>query len=316
MGPKHVNFDLNLIRIFEAVLRTRSVTGAAAELGCGQPAISHALSRLRDVFKDPLFLRRQSGMMPTPYALELSKSFGSATRLIERSLNIPEEFDFASAEREFNVVMGDISAVVLLPKFVSYLRRFAPGISLNIKELPASDTREGLQSGRINLAIGHLPTLKGGFHQQKVQSEKFVCMMRADHPAARQQLTVADLKRLPHGLVTTRGTGYDIEAIFEKARLKDAIVLNIAHYLAVPMIVSTTDLVVTIPNQLGEVFGEKHDFVLVKHPLTLPRFTVCQYWHARYDRDPANRWLRRIVAQLFSGDTLPTGRSREHASSR
>ena len=180
MGPKNANFDLNLIRVFEAIFRTRSATAAAAELACGQPAISHALSRLREVFKDQLFVRRQSGMVPTPYALELAKSFDSATRLIERSLAVPDDFNPATAEREFNIVMDDISTVLLLPKFVNYLRRSGPGISLNIRELSVRETGNGLQSGRIDLAIGYLPSLKVGFHQQRIQSEKFVCMMCAD----------------------------------------------------------------------------------------------------------------------------------------
>jgi DNA-binding transcriptional LysR family regulator len=303
MGPKNANFDLNLIRVFEAIFRTRSATAAAAELACGQPAISHALSRLREVFKDQLFVRRQSGMVPTPYALELAKSFDSATRLIERSLAVPDDFNPATAEREFNIVMDDISTVLLLPKFVNYLRRSGPGISLNIRELSVRETGNGLQSGRIDLAIGYLPSLKGGFHQQRIQSEKFVCMMRADHPAAQQQLTTNDLKFLSHALVNTRGAEYDIEAIFKKANLNDAIALHIAHYLAVPMIVSTTDMVVTIPNQLGQMFGEFHNFCLVKHPLSMPKFVICQYWHARYDQDPANRWLRRTVARLLANKT-------------
>jgi len=301
MGPKRVDFDLNLIRVFEAILRTRSVTAAAAELACGQPAISHALSRLRDVFKDPLFRRSRSGMVATPVAEELAKSFGRATQLIERSLDRKDEFDFARAEQEFNIMMSDISAVALLPEFVSYIRRAAPGISLNIKELSSQDTRAHLQSGRIHLAIGYLPTLKGGFHQQNIQSEQFVCMMRADHPAAGAPLSVAELRRFPHGLVTTRGTDYNIEMVFEKAKLKSVVMLNIAHYLAVPMIVSSTDLIVTIPSQLGTIFGEARNLSLSRHPLKLPHFTVCQYWHARYDRDPENRWLRRTVAQLFAG---------------
>jgi DNA-binding transcriptional LysR family regulator len=299
MGSKKADFDLNLIRVFEALMRTKSATAAANELCCGQPAISHALSRLREAFKDRLFIRRQSGMVPTPYAIELAHALDSAQKLIERSLTEPEEFDAMTSEREFNIVMDDISNVLLLPDLVSHLRQVGPGITLNIRELSAQETGKGLRSGSVDLAIGYLPSLKGGFHQQKVQSEKFVCMMRADHPAANQQLTVTDLKYLSHALVNTRGDGYNIEAIFEKARLKNAITLKIAHYLAVPTIVSTTDMVVTIPSQLAEVFGETHNFQLVRHPLNMPKFEICQYWHARYDLDPANQWLRRTAANLF-----------------
>lgn len=299
MGSKKADFDLNLIRVFEALMRTKSATAAANELSCGQPAISHALSRLREAFKDRLFVRRQSGMVPTPYALELARSLDSAQQLIRRSLARPEEFDPMTSERKFNIVMDDISNVLLLPDLVRHLRQVGPGITLNIRELSAQETGKGLQSGDIDLAIGYLPSLKGGFHQQKVQSEKFVCMMRADHPAANQQLTVTDLKYLSHALVNTRGDGYNIEAIFEKARLKNAITLKIAHYLAVPTIVSTTDMVVTIPSQLAEVFGETHNFRLVRHPLNMPKFVICQYWHARYDLDPENQWLRRTAAHLF-----------------
>jgi DNA-binding transcriptional LysR family regulator len=300
MGSKNADFDLNLIRVFDAMLRTKSATAAAAELSCGQPAISHALARLREVFKDRLFVRRRAGMVPTPYALELAQSFNAAASLIERSLSLPGDFDPSTAEREFNIVMDDISAVLLLPRFVHHLRQHAPRLSLNIREVSARETGKGLQSGDIDLAIGYLPSLRGGFHQQKIQSEKFVCMMRADHPAAGDTLTVNDLKYLPHALVSTRGTNYDIETLFEKAKLDKAITLHIAHYLAVPMIVATTDMVVTIPGQLGQMFQESDSFRLVKHPLNMPKFVICQYWHARYDQDPANRWLRRTISQLFA----------------
>jgi DNA-binding transcriptional LysR family regulator len=159
-----------------------------------------------------------------------------------------------------------------------------------------------MESGTLDLAVGFLPDLKAGFYQQRIFAQTYVCMVRADHPLVGQSLGLKAFREARHAVVKAQGTGHGIvETMFERAGVEPDVVLKLPHFLSVPMVIAETDLVVTVPQRLGEVFARILPVRLLAHPLKIPPFQVNQYWHRRYHADPANQWLRSNFARLFAG---------------
>jgi DNA-binding transcriptional LysR family regulator len=156
-----------------------------------------------------------------------------------------------------------------------------------------------LAAGDVDLAVGFFPDLKAGFYQQSLYLDEFVCVLRADHPRARAALTAKQFAEMRHAIVSTVGTGHEpaIARAMAKHRIKPA--LTIPNFMAVPVIVSQTDHVVIVPGRLGRVFAGYPGLKVVPSPIRIPSFEIKQHWHERYHLDPANRWLRALVAELF-----------------
>lgn len=292
--------DLNLLRVFEAVHAHGSASAAAEALGVTQPAVSNALRRLREEFGDELFTRTPRGVSPTPLADRLAVSVSQALALLREGLEPAPRFDPATSRRSFRVLMSDIGEIAFLPGLLRWLQAEAPGVRLETATLAARDARLAMESGTLDLAVGFLPDLKAGFYQQRIFTQTYVCMVREGHPAVGASLGLKTFRELRHAMVNAQGTGHGIVAtMFERAGIEPDVVLRLPHFLAVPVVIAETDLVVTVPQRLGEVFARILPVRLVPHPLKIPPFQVNQYWHRRYHADPANRWLRENFARLF-----------------
>ena len=294
------DLDLNLLHVFEAVHTHGNASAAAAALGISQPAVSNALRRLRTAFGDELFTRTPQGMAPTPLADRLAVSVTQALTALREGLEPAQAFDARRTQRTFNLVMSDIGEIVFLPGLLRFLQAEAPGVRLETMSLSVKETRLAMESGAVDLAVGFLPDLRAGFFQQRVFEQKYVCMLRQKHPLSADTLTQKSFLGARHAVVKARGTGHGIvEQMFERAGLAPDVVLKLPHFLAVPMVIAETDLIVTVPQRLGEVFAHILPVKLLAHPLRIPPFQVNQYWHRRYHKDPANQWLRESFARLF-----------------
>jgi DNA-binding transcriptional LysR family regulator len=292
--------DLNLLRVFEAVHTHGSASAAAEALGVTQPAVSNALRRLREEFGDELFTRTPHGVSPTPLADRLAVSVSQALALLREGLEPAPRFDPAAARRKFRVLMSDIGEIAFLPDLLRWLQSEAPGVSLETTALPARDARLALESGALDLAVGFLPDLKAGFYQQRIFTQTYLCMVRASHPGIGPTLSLKAFRESRHAVVKAQGTGHGIvETMLDRAGIEPDVVLKLPHFLAVPMVIAETDLVVTVPQRLGEIFARFLPVRLLPHPLKIPPFQVNQYWHRRYHADPANQWLRNNFARLF-----------------
>lgn len=290
--------DLNLLVVFDALLKDHNVTSAARRVGLSQPAMSSALGRLRRTFNDPLFVRTGAGMQPTPYAQMLAAPIQRACELVADSLEMGASFDPASADRNFQFYMTDIGEAVFLPKLLNALAQRAPRVTVKVLRIPEHGG-PALAAGDVDLALGFFPDLKAGFYQQRLYIDEFVCVLRADHPQARAQLTLKQFAAIPHAIVSTVGTGHEpaIARALARHRIKPA--LTIPHFMAVPVIVGQTDHVAIVPGRLGRVFAQYPGLRVLPSPLRVPSFEIKQHWHERYHLDPANRWLRALVAELF-----------------
>lgn len=296
------SLDLNLLLAFDAIDRERNITLAAERVGLSQPALSNALARLRKLLNDPLFVRTAKGMEPTPYAVRLSGPIRKACELIDGALKIDASFDPTRTSRKFSVYMTDIGEAVMLPRLLRHLQTFAPRIGINIETIPKHGIQEAMTSGDVDLAVGLFEGLGGGFFEQRLYRDDFVCIVRADHPTVGNTFSQQQFIDLPHVLVSSGGTGHEaaIEKIVVKQRVKRSVALSVPHFLALPAIVAQTDATGTVPRKLALSFMNSINIKLLTSPIKFPTIEIKQHWHARYHHDPANKWLRSVFAELFS----------------
>ncbi|HEX6136937.1 MAG TPA: LysR family transcriptional regulator [Casimicrobiaceae bacterium] len=295
------SLDLNLLVAFDAIVKERNITLAAQRIGLSQPAMSSALGRLRKTFNDQLFVRTGSGMQPTPYAQLLAPPIQRACELIATSLQIGAEFEPATSTRAFSFYMTDIGEAVYLPRLLSALAERAPRTRVQVLRIPERGAQEAMAAGEVDIAIGLFPSLKAGFFQQRLYRDEFVCVLRADHPQVGGELTLKQFAALRHAVIATAGTGHEItvERAFGEQRLRRRVALTIPHFMAVPVIVAHTDVVATVPRRLALAFAGYPNVRLLEPPIPIPQFEIKQHWHRRYHHDPANKWLRRLLADLF-----------------
>jgi DNA-binding transcriptional LysR family regulator len=292
--------DIRLLMVFDAIYKTRSVTAAAEALDLGQPAVSVALAKLRHHFGNPLFVRTSNGMEPTPFSEGLVQPVREVLAAVEKVLGHHGEFEPASSERNFRICMTDISQLVLLPRLWETLRETAPGVRIEIVPM-SSDTARLLESGEADLAVGFVPQLEAGFHQQSLFVQNFVCMVAQDHPRIGDSLDLARFEAEDHAVISSSGAAPTIlEREIARQGIQRRIALKIPSFLGAAFVIEHTDLLLTVPRRLGDVLQGRGAFRFLPVPFPLPEYEVKQHWHERYHHDEGNRWLRRLVSRLLS----------------
>jgi DNA-binding transcriptional LysR family regulator len=291
--------DLNLLRVFDTVVRDRSVTAAARHLGLTQPAVSNALARLRTLFDDALFVRTPAGMDATPFARELAEPVRQALALLESALAHGPGFDPASSTRAFRFYMSDLGQIEFLPPLVERAQREAPGVRLEAVALEVEDIGDALAAGALDLAVGFLPGLGPPVRRQPLFRDPYVCLMRDDHPLAKTKLTRKAFLEASHALVSYKGGHRVIEEALERAGLARRIALRVPHFTVVPMVLARSDLLLTLPERVARVYARQGGFRYLPPPVPIPPADVAAHWHERFERDPGSRWLRELVMELF-----------------
>ena len=298
------SIDIRLLSVFDEIYKTRSVTAAAAALDLGQPAVSVALGKLRQQFGDPLFVRTTQGMEPTPFGEGLVRPVRAALESLDQVMGHRNVFDPASSARTFRICMTDISQLVLLPKLWKTLRQQAPNIHIEILPL-TTDIARLLESGEADLALGFMPQLEAGFYQNRLFNQTFVCMVSAHHPRIRDELTLQHFATEDHAVISSSGAApLLIDQEIARLGLKRRITLKIPNFIGAALVVEHTDLIITIPERLGQVLHGRGALRTFPVPFQLPQYEVKQHWHERYHNDPGTRWLRRLIASLLSENAM------------
>lgn len=297
------SIDIRLLTVFDEIYKTRSVTAAAEALDLGQPAVSVALAKLRRHFGNPLFVRTSGGMEPTPFSEGLVQPVRDVLAALDQVLGYRSEFDPATAKRTFRICMTDISQLVLLPRLWETLRLVAPGICIEIIPMSADGARL-LESGEADLAIGFMPQLDAGFHQQSLFVQSFVCLVGRQHPRIGDTLDLAQFEAEDHAAISSSGAAPALlESEIARQGIKRRVALKSPSFLAAAFVVEHTDLLLTIPRRLGEIMEERGSYRIFSAPFPLPDYEVKQHWHERFHHDPGNLWIRRLVSQLLAGKT-------------
>jgi DNA-binding transcriptional LysR family regulator len=294
--------DLNLLDLFDTVFRTRNLTAAGRVLGLSQPAMSHALARLREMYRDPLFVRLPQGLRPTPFAEQLAGPIANALEIVRGTLE-KAPFDPATAQRTFRIAMIDIGEQVFLPLLVKFLGAHAPGIKIETKVTSAGALFNDLSTGDIDLAVGFIPEPAKGIYQKFLFSDDYVCVVRRAHPIVGTSMGPADFRQLRHVVADVEGTGHasSIVKVLSEHGVSANIVLWVNHFLSIAPLVANTDLIATVPRNLANTFVKSWKLRVVESPVKFPPFDVTEYWHARYDQEPGNMWLRHVFESIFLG---------------
>jgi DNA-binding transcriptional LysR family regulator len=304
-GHDAAALDLNLLIVFDALLRERSVTEAAGTLGVTQSAISHSLKRLRDFFADPLFIKTSAGMTPTAKALALRPAILDLIDTLRRHILSQAEFEPLLAKRTFTLCMSDMGELAFVPSLFAQLKVLAPHCDLHTIQVTNDTLEATMGAGKADLAIGSVRNAPNDLYQQELYSHTFVCIVSVKNDEVGAEISREKFCQMPHIAVTLPGqasTPYD--SALEDAGIKRRIVISTPHFLIVPLMLDQhPEFIATVPRALGTVFSRHRLVRMLEPPVVLPTFNMRQYWHPRFHHDRANIWLRNVVKTTF--DQLP-----------
>jgi DNA-binding transcriptional LysR family regulator len=302
--------DAKVLRLLNVLYTTGSVTRAAIALDQSQPTVSIWLAKARAQLNDPLFVRTAQGMQPTPRMDGLIATVREVLIALEKLAQTQTLFNPATSQREFRIYMTDASHITLLPHLFSHVRKIAPGITLSAASI-TPNLPQSLQNGEADLAIGFINGLDAGFYQQALYEQDWICLCNSKHSEWGK-------KNNPRGTITKKqyvaanhvniasGTGAkQLDAALLEAAIRRKVLLELPGFLGLSGILSSTDLLATLPRQIGETLAHAAGLQVLACPIAIPTFQVKQHWHARYHEDGASKWLREIVAALFLRKASP-----------
>ncbi len=294
--------DLNLLVAFDALIAERSVTRAGTRIGRTQPAMSAALSRLRALLQDELFVRGPNGLQPTPRALDLAQPISHALAEIQRTLEFTQAFDPSTSTASLSIGLSDHPTFRFLPRLVAMLRETAPGITLEVRNFTDRDDAVAmLDAGEVDMTIGVPPTPAGRILSAPLFDERFVCILRKDHPAASQDLSLETFLSLSHLLVSPENDRFGVvDAALAKQGLKRRLALTLPHLYAAPALAASSDMIATILEGVIEASGQAEHLCVKKPPIQLDPVSFTLSWHRRNDTHPAQRWFRDCITGMFT----------------
>lgn len=294
------SLDLNLLKMFDALVRERSVTRAGERLGLSQPAASRALARLRRMLGDALVVRGKLGLELTPRGAVLA---APVARLLDdvRGIIAPADFDPATASGRITVAAHDHLSITVLSGLIARLERQAPSLSLHIAQ-PQGDNVRLVEGGGADLALGMFENVPGSLHRRGLYVDSHVCVVRRGHPAQQAAFTLATYIAMRHITVTISGMGENaVDSALSGAGLSRHVAHRVPHFLAAAMLIADSDMVLTLPRRLARLLAEQLPLTLLEVPLQLPSLMPSMLWHERFQGDPAHAWIRQQLVALTSG---------------
>jgi DNA-binding transcriptional LysR family regulator len=293
--------DLNLLKAFDALSAERAVTRAASRIGLSQPAMSHALSRLRDLFADDLFVRTSGGMEPTARAREIAPLIAAAIEQIEAALNLGTGFDPATSHATFTAGMGEYAEVALVGRLAAAFSREAPHATLRLLSMHGADAAEQLERGAVDVAVAHLRARPPTIETELLFRDPFVVVARKGHPIAPPNaagpLTVEAYAAQNHVLVSPRGqTTGALDRLLVDYGQRRRVALLVATYLAVPAALAASDLIATIPSRAARLIAAHAELATLPLPVDFSA-TISLAWHRRTTSEPAQAWFRGLLQE-------------------
>lgn len=287
-------FDLNLLIVFDAIMQERSVTRAGQRIGLSQPAMSHALNRLRYMLKDELFIRTPEGMMPTPRAEQIAPPLRHALSEMQLALEL-EAFVPEESDRHFSIAVNNYAAVVLAPLLVAAVAAAAPSVRLNLRPSGTLDIVNLLDRGELDLAIGGFDDQAERFAREPILEDPFVIVMRRHHAAERRELSAEDIAALPHLDISSTGddTGF-IDQWLARNGLTRRIALQ-APFISAGKLLAQTDMIAAVNRRIAQEIASSNALSIRELPFASPTVRTTMAWHRRLENHPAHRWLRDIV---------------------
>lgn len=303
MRTKVSPIDLNLLVVLDAVLQTESVGRAADRVGITKPAMSHALSRLRDQIGDPILVRAGQTWHLTERASAMREHVRVLADEARSVLTREDTFDPASSTKEFRIHATDHMLALVGTGVGATLAREAPGCSLRFMPIQTDDA-SALRSGSVDLALGVFPDLPQEFRTQSLFRERFACVVRKGHPRVDAKMTMKCFLGLKHVLVAPRGrSGSTVDTALAERGLSRRVTRFVPYFVVALDLVSRTDCVVTISERLARAYAQRFDLQVLKPPIPLPGYAIHQVWHPRVDADLSHKWLRKLVVRVTTNLT-------------
>lgn len=297
-----IDLDFKLLVVFQALMKTRKVSKAGEQLDISQPSISRSLARLRTHFGDPLFVRTQHAMEPTPCALEVAPHIDEMLTLYHSRLSQQQRFDPGLSKRTFRIAASEIGHLLLLPNLVNTLATQAPMIRLKAVPLGLHSLIEELETGQADVAFGAYPKLYAGVYERTLAKESYVCIARSNHPFIKNTLTLEDYSQAEHVIVSAHGLGHIHEQIekqlFDICPPEKVRVVS-HHFLSSILLVEQSNLIATLPSRAATALSERLNIQIFEPPIDIPSFEIKTYWHERFHHDAANQWLRNLISSMF-----------------
>jgi DNA-binding transcriptional LysR family regulator len=308
MQPRPINFrtlDLNLLKVFDAVMLERNVTRAAARLAMTQPAVSNALRRLREATHEELFLPSAGGVMPTLHAQGLWPTVSAALDRLQEAFE-PQGFDPQQDSRNFTLAMADATAALVMPTLARALQTQQAQVNLRVQGLSTRDPRPLLEQGQCDVALGFFPEVQTELAAQADQAVMrldplyacdYVGVMRQGHAlAAPGAWTLPAYCAADHVRVSFHGRAHGfVDAALSRLGLQRRVMLTVSHFFTAVLVLQQTDLVAVLPRGFVNACGAQAQLVVRPLPFVLPDIEIDLLWHRRHERDTAQRWLRDLL---------------------
>ncbi len=295
------HLDLNLLRLFEAVMREGSITRASAAVGLSQPAASNALKRLRTYCGDPLFVRTATGLRPTPMASAILPTVAQSLRALQGTLDEYRSFDPSRSTRTFHLLMLDVGELMYMPRLTAHLLALAPGLRITCRQIERDRYAHALAAGEADLALGQVPPGQPELMHQRLSDEPLLCLVGRGHAAERARaITRQQFLDTPHVAIRPE--------VMMEARIAQAmgadytqrrVMLEVHHFMAMPLVLAQSPLLAVIPQSVANTFEPQLGLRRLPLPYPVEPVHVSQFWHRRSQHDTGHRWLRGEIAQLF-----------------
>jgi DNA-binding transcriptional LysR family regulator len=295
--------DLNFLFMLEALLEEGSVSAAADRLGLSQPAMSHALARLRQRFGDPLFVKTRAGMRPTPTAERIGLVSRQVLALVRQEILEVGAFDPATTTRKFTLGLSDMAATVLLGQITERFARSAPLARLRIVSVREKEIAPQLEEGLVDLVVGTYALTSPAVMQQALfQSSEYVCIVRTGHPVVRSRLSLDQFVAMPHVIAIQNAQANEfVDKTLRSAGLGRRVTVEVPSLLALPQVVAHTDCVALVPRALAALAQQTTPLRIVEPPIRPPAPTIRHYWHQRFKADTSVTWLRSMLLEMWRG---------------
>jgi DNA-binding transcriptional LysR family regulator len=296
--------DLNLLRVLATIHRTRSVTAASKALSLSQPATSNALARLRHFFDDELFVRSPTGLKATRLCERVAPAVLAQLQALEIAVAGHDAFDPATSPMRWQMSMSDLGEMMFLPPLAAALRRQAPHAHLSNISVGAADVAAALDNREIDCAIGILQPRHRGIRTDLLFRERYVAIASPSwRPASggrRRVLTRGELAQAALVVSSPTATFHSgVEEMLARMKMSDRIVMRVRHFGALPEIALTTDMLAIVPDMYARSLQQRHD-LSTWELADAPAYEVRLVWHASTEKDPAHRWMRSLVHELFA----------------
>jgi len=291
--------DLNLFRVMDAVYAHGGISDAARQLHLSQPAVSHALARLRRLWGDPLFVRQGNRMVPTELTRRVMGEVQAHLRGLQSLMGQAEAFDPQTLNMTLKLGMRDVLEAITLPPLVARMAEVAPLLRLSSVRVPRDDLERVLSQGEVDLVIDRERRVGSRIQGRLLAQDTLAVLMRQGHPLAGQPLSVAGYFAARHVMVSVQPEQPDpLQAVWTALKLGPReLILRCQHYFAAANVVAQSDALLTLPRTYAEALTRALPVSLHELPVPVPPIGIWMYWHAERDADPVHRWLRESVAQ-------------------